>query len=324
MITIKRNILFLLMSMGLLLVAMSCGETEPGSGDSSTQTPTASAEQNCEEDSVLSEGGTFDLNGKFATKGMLSVNLDLIGFLTAETVMSDMFLLMDVVHNGTTLEVTAQPCSIGIPPIPLPGQEYPVIFELPDSVLESIEGVEISAQLDSANQNCTGIDFEATSIVLGANLSSTSDPLPRVEEGEFNSCGDGDVGELCSTTTAIDCVCDQEGDSLPGVTVGVSNIPLVSIDQAYVSLKTTLDFSGIVHNSDAISGEVTSLALEQSVLGCSDNGTLCAPGIVAAAAALNPAITQSPETKSLFNMVRVDTSMTCVQLLTEQGSLFPQ
>ena len=223
---IKRNILFLLMSMGLLLVAMSCGDTEPGSGDSSTQTPTTvSGGQNC------GEGGTFDLNGKFATKGMLSVNLDLSGLLTAETVMSDVFLLMDVIHNGTTLEVTSKPCSIGLPPITLSGQASPVLFELPDSVLSSIKGVDVLAQLDSANQNCTGIDFEATSIVLGANLSSTSDPLPRIEDGEFNRCGGGDVGELCSTTTDTGCVCDQEGDGFPGVTVGVSNIPLVSVDR---------------------------------------------------------------------------------------------
>ena len=130
------------------------------------------------------------------------------------------------------------------------------------------------------------------------------------------------------------CVCDQEGDNKPGATLNAMNVPgLDDLDLLYVDLRTSVTLQGEVFPAASgqtnpgprIIGTISGLKLDTSVLGCHRTSTgECMDSDTGAAAALNPAISQSVNGPSTFTAVPLSASDTCDTLVANEAALFGQ
>ena len=67
-------------------------------------------------------------SGCAAVLGSLNVHVDASGLVETDTT-AEILLAMDVVQNGTAVEVTAKACAITIPDVPIEGQDQPIHLE---------------------------------------------------------------------------------------------------------------------------------------------------------------------------------------------------
>ncbi len=236
---------------------------------------------------------------------------------------------------GASATVTAQPCKIVIPPVALKGQAMPLTLSAPKALIASVKPVTSTATL-SGPMTCANFNAQPITLVLGASLANVaSDPLPGFTQGAtppINFCG----GALasCASASATGCVCDQESDSKPGATLNAMNVPgLDDLDLLYVDLRTSVTLqgqifpaaSGQTNPGPQIVGTISGLALDTSVLGCHRTSTgECNASDTGAAAALNPAISQSTNGPSTFTAVPLSASDTCDTLVANEAALFGQ
>ncbi len=268
-------------------------------------------------------GGTFDLNGRAAVLGLLNVHINASGLVETDTT-SELLLLMDAVHEGTDVMVTASICSIEIPNVPISGQDRPIEFEVPTNTVQSVGSVSGQGSLSSPNENCATFDTNTFTVVLGARLDPVeSAPLPTAtEEGDFQACAPT-PDTACDLAIGVNCACDQEGDGIAGATLRASNVPVVDLDEVYVTLRTRFSLAGVVFDSDFIAGTIDA-SLEQSILGCHlAAGEECSSGQIGSVQQLNPVITPQSGNPSTYRAVRVDAAATCDDVLAMKDELFP-
>jgi hypothetical protein len=269
-------------------------------------------------------GGTFDLNGRAGVLATFNVHVNASGLVETDTA-AELLFAMDVVQSGTEVVVVAEPCTLEIPAVPIEGQDKPIEFEVPEDTLASVGTVTGSAVLSSPNQTCATFDSERFTIVLGAILDPVdSAPLPQAdEEGEFAFCAPT-ADTSCDLAIGVNCACDQEGDLKAGATLLAYNVPAVSLDEVYATLRTRFSLAGEVHSSDLIIGEADA-TMEQGILGCHlENANQCNAEQVGAVKNLNPQITQQPANPSTFRAVRVEPETTCAYIIAHKDELFPR
>ncbi len=301
--------------LGLLcLVALSCDEQKPLElfGDDDDQALECTPGP-----------GTFDANGRFAVLGALNVHVSASGLVESDTT-SELLLLVDITQNGTQAGIAAQLCGITIPPVELQGQE-PVTFEVPTELVSSVGKVTAAGSL-STTSVCANLKQDAPLvIVLGGKLAMPEkDVLPAIDAGgKYPACGGTLPAPACAMASGSACVCDQEGDGQPGGTLRVKNAPVFSdLNEVYVVLRTAVSLKGQVFSSDLVAGTVEA-TLEQSILGCQRGTNPCSAGDLSAVVAINPQITQQPDSASTFVGKRVDAATDCAALLSMRARLFP-
>jgi hypothetical protein len=271
---------------------------------------------------VCTPGNPFDLTGTAGVLATLNVHVDASGLVMTEAT-SSLLLLLDVTQTGADVAVTARPCDITIPDIPVSGQDKPIHFALGPGLIDSVMPVSGTAHLDGQT-TCSNLVSDPMTIAIGARLKPLATaPLPEADDtGAFPSCLPSTAG--CYSAITSNCACDQESDGNPGATLLASNVPGIMLDEAFVDLRTTFTLNGQVFSSDDIQGEIDA-SLEQGILGCHKaTGQDCNPDEIKLVKNLNPTITPSQEQPSTFHAVRVDPSTTCAQLESMESTLFPQ
>ncbi len=272
-------------------------------------------------------GGTFDINGRAAVLGSLNVHVDASGLVETDTT-AEILLAMDVVQNGTSVAVTAKACAITIPDVPISGQDQPIHLEVSQQTIDSVAEVEGMGTLSSANETCADFTTSELVIVLGAILDPSqiaTAPLPEADgdTGEFPACSPT-ADTSCDLAIGSNCACDQESDGHPGATLLASNVPIVELDQVYVSLRTTVTLSGQVYDSDKVLGYIEA-TLQQGILGCrKTDGEQCSTGETRSVGVLNPTVTQQQGNPSLFRSIRVAEGTTCAEIIEMRDELFPR
>jgi hypothetical protein len=268
-------------------------------------------------------GGTFDLDGRAGVLGLLNVHIDASGLVETDTT-SELLLYMDVTQSGTDVDVVATVCGIDIPDVPIAGQDQPISFDVSAETIASVAGVAGMAELSSPDQRCATFESKQFTIVLGALLDPIDTAaLPEAgEDGSFRFCAPT-IETSCDLAIGLNCACDQEGDGKGGATLRAANVPIVDLDEVYVTLRTSFRLSGVVFDSDLVAGTIDA-SLEQGVLGCHlATGEECGPGHVGSIKQLNPVITQQPANPSTYRAVRVPDEMTCAELIDAKSELFP-
>jgi hypothetical protein len=271
-------------------------------------------------------GGTFDLDGRAAVLGLLNVHINASGLVETDTT-AELLIAMDIQHDGTTINVSAQACDIQIPDVPISGQDQPIRFDVQMSTIDSVGTITGAGSLSSANQTCATLEVEELVLVIGAILDESqlgTAPLPEADdEGAFSFCAPS-ADTTCSLAIGTNCACDQESDAKPGATLLASNVPAVELDEVYVSLRTKFSLSGEVFSSDKVLGEIDAV-LEQGILGCHKaSGDMCSAAEVRTVKVLNPVITQQEGNPSLFRAARVDEGATCADIIAARDELFPR
>jgi hypothetical protein len=298
----------------LLSVLVACGGAKPGRPD---------AELFGEQ---CVPGGTFDLNGRAAVLGVLNVHVNASGLVEVDTT-AELLIAMDVVQNGTQVNVTASACAIQIPDVPIQGQEKPIHLEVTQATVDSVSGVAGTATLSSASDVCADFKSGTFTIVMGALFDPSeiqTQPLPEADaNGNFRFCPPS-ADTACSLAIGNNCACDQESDGKPGATLLAYNVPAVNLDQIYATLRTKFSLDGQVFSSDEVEGQIDA-TIEQGILGChKTDGTACNAGEVGAVKNLNPMITQTPGNPSRFRAARVPAGTTCAQIVAMKDTLFPR
>lgn len=271
-------------------------------------------------------GGTFDINGRAAVLGTLNVHVNASGLVEVDTT-AELLLVIDIVQNGTSVQVVAGGCGIDIPDVPIAGQDQPIRFEVPQTTIESVAGVMGNGALSSPSEVCATLDTDRFTLILGAVLDPTTietAPLPEADDdGNFRFCPPS-ADTTCDLAIGSNCACDQEGDGKPGTTLLAYNVPAVNLDEVYVALRTQFALRGEVFSSDLVNGEIDA-TIELGILGCHiAGGDACSPGQIGAVKNLNPIITQQPGNPSLFRAVRVPPGTTCTQIVEMRDELFPR
>jgi len=276
---------------------------------------------------VCEPGGTFDINGRTAVLGSLNVHVNASGLVETDTT-AEILLAMDVVQNGTSVDVTAKACDITIPDVPIEGQDQPIHLQVSQATIDSVAEVMGHGTLSDASATCATFDVGNLTIVIGALMDPSTietAPLPEADgdTGVYPACAPS-FDTSCDLAIGSNCACDQESDGKPGATLLASNVPAVDLDQVYVSLRTTVSLSGQVYSSDKVIGTIDA-ALQTGILGChKTNGEECSTSEMRAVKVLNPMVTQQEGNPSIFHSVRVDAGTDCATIIAMKDTLFPR
>jgi hypothetical protein len=240
------------------------------------------------------------------------------GLVDQHDLTSEGLLLADLTQSGNQVTANLQFCEIGVPPIPI-GSGPPLTFSLDPSTLAGIH-LQTTAMLGAPQAGgCASYTQAAPAVlVLGAKMAAPlTDPLPTSTQ---RLCG-GHLSSCAQATTPSNgaCVCDQEGDGHPGVTLGVMNSP-VPLDQVYVTLRTTITLNGQVQSLDRMGG-TAQVQLAQEILGCHQPQGNCDVSIIQG---VSPVITQSADAEhpSTYDGRRVAQTVDCAALQAMKGTLF--
>jgi hypothetical protein len=327
-----------------VLTVAGCGS---GSGPGAGGGDMGMAVEQCNAD-----GKAVSLNGRFAVRANLLVNVKVVAGCTGSACIvdndadSELLLLADITQSGTMATATVHPCKIIIPPVALKNQPMPVQITVPSVLVDSVLPVSSMAVLGGGS-TCASFDAQPITLSLGANLAvPASDALPNFVNGAqppVATCG-GMATTACASTanptgpTQTGCACDQEGDAKIGATVTAKNAPgFDDIDKLYVDLRTSVTLTGQVfpeaagqaHPGQRIKGTVQGLKLDQNVLGC--HRAIVAPGSprdctdseTFTVAGFNPRVSQSANGDSTFVAVPVGAADTCETIKAQEAALFP-
>lgn len=273
---------------------------------------------------VCTPGGSFDINGRAAVLANLNVHVNASGLVEVDTT-AELLLALDVEQNGTDLTVTAAPCVIKIPEIPLAGQDQPIVFDVPNETVSSVGTVSGTGTLSSPNEVCASLESDQFTLTIGAILDPIETALLPVadENGDFSFCAPT-IDTSCDLAIGVNCACDQEGDGKAGATLRAMNVPAVDLDEVYVTMRTQFSLTGEVYSSDLIIGEIDA-KIEQGILGCHlASGNTCNSEQIGAVKMLNPVITPQLGNPSTFRGVRVPDGTTCAEIIDQRDELFPR
>jgi hypothetical protein len=268
-------------------------------------------------------GGAFDLNGRFALIATLNEEISVLGLeLEDPNPQAEVFLMMDLVVDGTTVDANVRVCDITIPPVQLKGQPKPLQFVAPPE-LKAAEPWERVATTLSGTTTCSTFSTDAPlTVVLGTRLKDRlHDPLPV--DPQTQGC-DGDPLTPCDATEELGCICDYENDGQPGATLDVIDAPVLpDLDKIYVTQRLFLTLSGRVHGSDLLAGAATD-SLEHGILDCHRLSGPCSAEAASVIQRINPTIEQDPRYPSTFIAKRIDATWDCLRLVSERNAVFPK
>jgi hypothetical protein len=268
-------------------------------------------------------GQPFDLTGTFGVLTTLNESVEVLGLQLSDNAQAESLLRVELVQSGTDVAMQSLMCSVEFPPIQLAGQENPTIFTLPTDVLKALDEVPGSATVSGTTTCATYSTVVPIIVILGYRpaepLETSAVPLDPDTQG----C-DGNSNIACTQTASTGCICDQEGDGYPGVSLLVQNPPVFNdLDLVYATLRVVVHLTGKVYSSDLYMGEVGN-AMEQYVLGCHRASGNCSPSATDVMRNANPTITQDPNAPSTFVAKRIDPSWDCARILAERPNLFPK
>ena len=278
---------------------------------------------------VCAPGASVDLGGHFGALLELNVHLDALSIATTDAT-AEALLLLDISDGAGGISASAELCDLQIPEVPLPGLDQPVIFTTGTGLIDSLATLPITGSL-SAHTSCSTLTVDPFTILIGARVDPPATGLlPQAHsDGTFAACS----GTSCADAAGAGCACDQESDGLPGATMITQNVPFPQVDRAYVDLRVTLGVDATVWSSDRIVGAVVGdglPAMQQGILSCryrsdvAHGGELCSAADVTTLKNINPDITPTPGVPSPFRAVRVDSGMSCAELVAARATLFPR
>jgi hypothetical protein len=268
-------------------------------------------------------GQPFDLTGTFGVLTTLRESVEVLGLQLQDNAEAESILRVELVQTGTDVAMQSLMCSVEFPPIQLAGQENPTLFTLPTDVLKALDKVPGSATVSGTTTCSTYSTVIPIIVILGYRPAEPLATSPVPQDPDAQGC-DGNSAISCDATTATACICDQEGDGYPGVSLLVQNPPVFNdLDLVYATLRVVVHLTGKVYSSDLYMGEVDN-AMEQYVLGCHRASGNCSPSATDVMRNANPTITQDPTSPSVFISKRIDPSWDCARLLTERPNLFPK
>jgi hypothetical protein len=285
------------------------------------------------------DGKTQMLASRYGVQALLEVHVSVQGgAIVNKDVEGKLLLLADVTQNGTMLTMSAKPCAIGIPPVPLMGGNKPVVLSASNALVQSVPAVSATSTLDSM-MTCAGFTNTPITLAIGAHLANlATDPLPMFAANNMTKLCGNMVTTACNPAPSdTGCVCDQEGDGKLGATLDAMNVPgYDDINKVYVDLRTSVTLAGQVYPQGTnqatpgprLIGTVKDLKLEQQVLGClhtpapPGSPNPCNDTDVNAVTMFSPVITPSATTPSPFLAVPVDANATCDSVAASAATLF--
>ena len=269
-------------------------------------------------------GQPFDLTGTFGVLTTLHETIQVLGLqLQDPNPEGDSILRVELVQTGQDVAMQSLMCSVTFPPIQLAGQDQPILFKLTPEVLKALDKVPGSATV-SGDTTCSTFNTVIPIIViLGYRPADPIATSPVPLDPDTQGC-DGNSSVSCDATTATGCICDEENDGYPGVSLLMENAPVIQdLDFVYATLRVVVYLTGQVYSSDLYQGEVNH-TLEQYVLGCHRTSGNCSPTATEVIRNVNPTIQQDPASPSVFVSKRIDPSWDCERLLAERPNLFPK
>lgn len=302
----------------LLVLLLACAALA-GCGD-----PAASHRDGGVDEVPCTPGQPFDLTGTFGVLTTLRETIEVLGLqLEDQANEGEAILKVELVQNGTEVAMQSLMCAVEFPPIQLAGQEKPILFKLTSDVMQALDWVPGSATV-SGTTTCSTYDTVVPIIVILGYLPSDPIATSAVPQDPDTQGCEGDSLVSCDTTTATGCICDEENDGYPGVSLLMENAPLLEdIDFVYATLRVVVHLRGKVHSSDLYLGEVDH-TLEQYILGCHRTSGNCSPSATDIIRNVNPTIKQDPAAPSVFVSKRIDPSWDCERILAERPNLFPK
>jgi hypothetical protein len=266
----------------------------------------------------------FDLTGTFGVLTTLRETIEVLGLqLEDQNNQGEAILRVELVQTGRDVAMQSLMCSVEFPPIQLAGQEKPILFKLTTDVLKALDKVPGSATV-SGDTTCSTYNTVIPIIVILGYLPAEPIATSVVPQDPDTQGCEGSSVTSCGGTTATGCICDEENDGYPGVSLLMENAPLLEdIDFVYATLRVVVHLTGKVHSSDLYMGEVDH-TLEQYILGCHRASGNCSPSATDVIRNVNPIIQQDPAVASTFVSKRIDPSWDCERLLLERPNLFPK
>ncbi len=267
----------------------------------------------------------FDLTGTFGVQTTLRETIEVLGLqLEDQSNEGEAILRVELAQNGRDVAMQSLMCAVEFPPIQLAGQEKPILFKLTDDVMKALDKVPGSATV-SGDTTCSTYNTVIPILVILGYLPAEPIATSAVPQDPDTQGCEGSSLTSCDATTATGCICDEENDGYPGVSLLMENAPLLDdIDFVYATLRVVVHLTGKVYSSDLYMGEVNH-TLEQYILGCHRSGTgNCSPSATDIIRNVNPTIKQDTAAPSVFVSKRIDPSWDCEKILTERANLFPK
>ena len=269
-------------------------------------------------------GQPFDLTGTFGVLTTLRETIEVLGLqLEDQSNEGEAILRVELQQTGRDVAMQSLMCSVEFPPIQLAGQEKPILFTLPTDVLKALDYVPGAATVSGTTTCSTYNTVIPIIVILGYRPEEPLATSLVPQDPDTQGC-DGNSAIPCEQTTATTCICDEESDGYPGVSLLMENAPLLEdIDFVYATLRVVVHLTGKVYSSDLYLGEVNH-TLEQYILGCHRASGNCSPSATGVIRNVNPTIQQDPAAASVFISKRIDPSWDCERLLAERPNLFPK
>jgi hypothetical protein len=269
-------------------------------------------------------GQPFDLTGTFGVLTTLRETIEVLGLqLEDQSNEGEAILRVELVQSGRDIAMQNLMCAVDFPPIQLAGQEKPILFTLPTEVLRALDKVPGSATV-SGDTTCSTFSTVIPIIVILGYLPADPIATSAVPQDPAVQGCDGNPAIPCAEAGSTACICDQENDGYPGVSLLMENAPLLEdIDFVYATLRVVVHLTGKVYDSDLYMGE-PSHTLEQYILGCHRATGNCSPSATDVIRGVNPTIKQDPAAPSAFVSKRIDPAWDCERILAERANLFPK
>jgi hypothetical protein len=268
-------------------------------------------------------GEPFDLHapggapGRFALKVVQYLHLDAAGVVETDTIGAAVGWF-DLQHGPDgTGTVALKLCHLDIPQVSIPGQPLPSTMALRPGALYTVPPP-VAGLAVGGDRTCDPFHMDPNVVLIAARLTnSLDDPLPH--DDVTQTCPGEDVG--------TNCLYDQDQDGKPAATLIAENLPVLPVDEVYVTLRSWLSLDGLVASSDLALGTAT-FGLEIEVVGCRiaplDGGALrrCTPDEEHVVAEICPVVSQTPGVDSTFLAVRVAPDTECPYVIEHAAELF--
>ena len=253
--------------------------------------------------------GTFSLANRFAVQGILNVHVNSSGLVEVDTT-AELLLAMDVVQTGTSVAITATPCAIHIPDIPLAGQPEPIEFQVPDATLASVGTVTGAATLSDPAHDVRGVHVGADH-ARARRAPRSREPRDRAAARrrqrrhvpDVRAIADHDVRARDRHRLRVRSRGRRQSGRHADRAQRAGDQPRRGLRRAAHDVHAHRPG---VDLDVAIKGEIDA-TLGQGILACKlTDGTACTSSDVTAVATLNPMITPQPGNPSTFAAVQVD------------------
>src|SRR5438477_5500833 len=146
---------------GFALALAACGSSSSNSMDmgGGNQTCTADGKQQM-------------LAARYAVQALLEVHVSVQGgAIVDKDVEGKLILLADVTQTGTSVAMSARPCAIGIPPVPLMGGNKPVQLSASNALVQSVPAWTTMSTL-SGTTTCSDVNAPATTLAISTHLTN--------------------------------------------------------------------------------------------------------------------------------------------------------